>query len=172
MNPNQPMPDPSPHGSSTEMNDAILKKLQSNRWKGQAFTVIALGVGLLSIAVGILIAWASSTMVTPMEHLLLRDYPSVLQQTDTNSMTANPTGAKPMLTRAQLDWRHVQVTAAHGKVIILIAFAIALTGVGTLLTLILVIFNRRATLRQINASLAQISNQIKELQGSKGSHEK
>jgi hypothetical protein len=39
--------------------------------------------------------------------------------------------------------------------------------VGTLLTLLLVIFNRRVTLRQINASLSQISNQIKELQAGK-----
>jgi hypothetical protein len=36
------------------------------------------------------------------------------------------------------------------------------------LTLLLVIFNRRVTLRQINISLAQISRQIKELQDSKG----
>jgi hypothetical protein len=172
MNPNQPIPDPSPHGSSTEMNDAIMKKLQSSCWKGRAFTVIALGVGLLSIAAGIVIAWANSIQVTPAEHWLLQEYPGVLQHTDTNSLTVNPTGAIPPLTKGRLDWMHVQVTGAHGKVIILLAFAIALTGVGTLLTLVLVIFNRRATLRQINASLAQISHQIKELQQGKGSHEK
>jgi hypothetical protein len=40
---------------------------------------------------------------------------------------------------------------------------VALLGFGTLLTLLLVIFNRRVTLRQINIHLAQISEQIKEL---------
>jgi hypothetical protein len=47
-----------------------------------------------------------------------------------------------------------------------------LTGAGTLVTLLLVIFNRRATLRQINANLAQISNQIKELQAGNSSDSK
>jgi hypothetical protein len=46
---------------------------------------------------------------------------------------------------------------------------VALLGVGTLLTLLLVIFNRRVALRQINGSLAQISTQIKELQNRQSS---
>jgi hypothetical protein len=62
----------------------------------------------------------------------------------------------------------VQVTAAHGKGIFLTAVSIALLGVGTFLTLLLVIFNRHVTLRQINANLAQISAQIKTLQDGKG----
>jgi hypothetical protein len=155
MNPNQPTP---------ELNDAVLQKLNSHLRKGRVLTAVALGIGLLSIAIGILIAWGSTTMLMPMERLLLYDYPAALQQSNTNSPVGNPTGAKSSLTRDELDWRHVQVTAVHGKVIILTAAATALTGVGTFLTLLLVIFNRRATLRQINANLAQISLQIKELQ--------
>jgi signal transduction histidine kinase len=56
-----------------------------------------------------------------------------------------------------------------GKAMNVTSLAVALVAVGTLLTLLLVIFNRRVTLRQINASLAQISNQIKELQDGKSS---
>jgi hypothetical protein len=40
---------------------------------------------------------------------------------------------------------------------------------GTLTVLLLVIFNRRVTLRQINSNLAQISQQIKSLQNRQGS---
>jgi len=172
MNPNHPTPNPSPHCDAAAINAAVMKKLNSYLRKSRALAVLALGTGLLSIVIGILIAWVSSTMVMPMERLLLQDYPGTLQQTNTSSLAGHPPGAKPPLTRAELDWRHVQVTAVHGKVIILMAAAIALTGAGTLVTLLLVIFNRRATLRQINANLAQISNQIKELQAGNSSDSK
>jgi hypothetical protein len=148
-------------------DEAIMNKLKSYRWKGRALTGLALSVGLLSIVAGIVIAWANAVMVMPMERLLLEDYPDAMRQTGTNSVAAQNAEAKPLLPRAELDWRHVQVTAAHGKVIFLTAVSIALLGVGTFLTLLLVIFNRHVTLRQINASLLQISNQIKELQNGK-----
>jgi hypothetical protein len=164
MNPNQPAPDPSPRGVAAEMNDAVMKNLKSHRWKGRALTGMALGVGLLSIVAGIVIAWANSMMVMPMERLLLQDYPNAVRQTAANRSAAPGTEAKPALTRDELDWRHVQVTAAHGKVIFLTAVSIALLGVGTFLTLLLVIFNRYVALRQISTSLAQISSQIKALQ--------
>jgi hypothetical protein len=160
MNPNSPTPD----NDDAQMNAAVMKSLKSYRWKGRVLTSLALGVGLLSIFAGIMIAWANAMMIRPMERLLLQDYPSATRQVDTNSVAASPAEPKPPLPRAELDWRHIQVTAAHGKVMFLTAVSIALLGVGTLLTLLLVIFNRHATLRQINASLAQISNQIKELQ--------
>jgi hypothetical protein len=169
MNSNQPTPNPAPRGSAAEMNDAVMKKLNSYRWKGRVLTVIALSVGLLSIAAGIAIAWANAMMIMPMERLLLQDYPYAVRQTDANSIAPQRTEAKPPLIRAELDWRHVQVTAAHGKAVFLTAVSIALLGVGTFLTLLLVIFNRHVTLRQINASLAQISNQIKELQAGQSS---
>jgi len=167
MNPNQPTPNTPSRGDAEEMNHAVMKQLRSYRWKGRALTVISLGVGLLSIVAGIVVAWANAMMVMPMERLLLQDYPHAVRQTDTNSIVAPRTEAKPALPRNELDWRHVQVTAAHGKAMFLIAVSIALLGVGTFLTLLLVIFNRHVTLRQVNVSLAQISSQIKELQDGK-----
>jgi Sigma-70 region 2 len=58
---------------------------------------------------------------------------------------------------------------ARDKVMFLTAVSMALLSIGTLVILLLVIFNRRITLRQINISLAQISAQIKELQNRQGS---
>jgi hypothetical protein len=105
--------------------------------------------------------------VMPMERLLLQDYPKTAHQTDTNSVASATTEKGSPLSRSELDWRHVQVTVAHAKALFSTAVSIALLGVGTLLTLLLVIFNRHVTLRQINASLLQISNQIKDLQNGK-----
>jgi hypothetical protein len=149
-----------------EMNGAVMKALQSGRWKGRVLVVVALTFGLLSIFASIVLAWASVRMVHPMERLLMEDYPQSVQQSGTN------VEGKVALSRGELDWRHVQVTAAHGKVIFLTAVSVAFLGLGTFVTLLLVIFNRRVTLRQINASLAQISNQIKELQDGKSSDAK
>ena len=49
----------------------------------------------------------------------------------------------------------------------LLAIAVGVLGLGTLILLAVVILNRRATLHQVNASLAQISNQLRELPGSR-----
>jgi hypothetical protein len=49
-----------------------------------------------------------------------------------------------------------------------VAFAVGALGLGTLILLAVVVLNRRVTLNQINASLAQISNQLRDLQTARG----
>ena len=149
--------------NQNELNDAVMKKLHSYRWTGRGLVTAACGFGLLAIFGSIVLAWANLMMVRPNERLLMEDYPKTVQQAGTNAVGKTP------LSREELDWRHVQVTAAHGKVMFLTAVSMALLSMGTLVILLLVIFNRRVTLRQINASLAQISAQIKELQNRQGS---
>ena len=63
--------------------------------------------------------------------------------------------------------RQVLVTLMLGKAMNVTSLSVTLLGLGTLLTLMLVIFNRHVTLRQLNASLTQISSQIKALQDGK-----
>jgi hypothetical protein len=176
MNPNQPIPKPPPHGNSTEMNDAILKKISSHNWKGRALTIVALAVGIVSIAAGALLTWANSHVIFPQIQLLLKEEDSALHQNlSLNAPTATPTNSvNPQFTLSDgttVD-RQVLVTLMLGKAMNVTSLALALVAVGTLLTLLLVIFNRRVTLRQISASLAQISNQIKELQGGRSSEAK
>ena len=149
--------------NQNELNDAVMKKLHSYRWAGRGLVTAAYGFGLLAIFGSIVLAWANLMMVRPNERLLMEDYPKTVQQAGTNAEGKTP------LSREELGWRHVQVTAAHGKVMFLTAVSMALLSMGTLVILLLVIFNRRVTLRQINASLAQISAQIKELQNRQGS---
>lgn len=149
--------------NKNDMNEAILKKLHVFNWTGRLLTTAALGIGLLALIAGIVLAAANSRMVMPMERLLVQKYPGAAEGL---GMTNNPAWPEPKtsLTRDQLDARHVEVTFMHGKELFLIAAAVVLVGLGTFLTLLLVIFNRRVTLRQVHASLAQISQQIKELQ--------
>lgn len=85
----------------------------------------------------------------------------------TNSYSAAVTNApNPVLTLSDgsvVD-QQTLVTLLYGKALDVMSLAIAILGLGAMLTLLLVIFNRRITLRQVNASLAHISQQIKELQ--------
>jgi hypothetical protein len=50
------------------------------------------------------------------------------------------------------------------KGVLAVTVCVIILSCGTLATLLVVIFNRRVTLRQINHSLAQISEQLKQLQ--------
>jgi hypothetical protein len=162
MNTNAPTPDPLPPHDPAALNAAITNRLRSYRWLGQALAVAALSVGLLAIVAGILLGWASLYQVMPMERLLLQDYPSAQPASGLKPPAAGNDKANPSLTREELDWRHVQVTAAHGKALVIAAVAVVLLGTGTFLTLLLVIVNRHATLRHISANLEQISLQLRE----------
>jgi len=148
---------------SPDTNEAIFNKLQACRWTGRLLTTAALAIGLLAIAAGILVAMANLNLVMPMEQrLLLQTHPELFGQPATNHVASAET--KPASTQEQTETRHLLVTFAQGKELFLLVIAVILMGLGTFLTLLLVIFNRRVTLRQVNANLALISRQIKELQ--------
>jgi len=66
--------------------------------------------------------------------------------------------------RRSRDRLHMVMTHALGVETMLIAGTVALVGLGSLITVVLVMVTRRVTLRQINESLAQISNQIRQLE--------
>lgn len=165
------MSNPSPRRDSSEMNDAILKKISSQNWKGRALTMIALAVGILSIAAGALLTWANTRVIFPQIQLLLKEENGALHQNASLNAPTTTNSVDPLLTLSDgttVD-RQVLVTLMLGKAMNVTSLAVVLMAVGTLLTLLLVIFNRRVTLRQINTSLAQISARIKELQDCKSS---
>lgn len=173
MNSNPSSPEPAPGGDDARLNAAILQRLKSYRWKSRVLTVVALTTGLLSIVVGIALASFMSRGLFPNVQLLLEST-SAARQTGTNSVAPPGTNSVSInmldgrtITASDPEWRHVVVTLMLGKGMFLSSVSIALLGAGTLLTLVLVIFHRHVTLRQVNESLAAISSQIKELQDGK-----
>ena len=146
----------------TKMTENIMGAVRSQNRTGRAMVVAALLLGILSIVASIVMTWANIAMIMPMDRLLIDDYQSVSLKSKTNSE------GNVVLSPEQLNLRHVQVTNAQGFAIFLTDASVALLAVGTLVILFLVNFNRRITLRQINANLAQISNQIIELQHRQG----
>ena len=150
----------------SDMNAAVMKTLRRQTWFGRALAGTALGFGLLSIAVSILLAIALMTILFPHIRSMVIDYTQTAQQVGTNSIAHKGTNSMEINLNGggDVNWRHVEATLGLGKAVYMISLSLILLGAGTLLTLVLTIFNRRITLRQINISLAQISNQIKELQ--------
>jgi hypothetical protein len=136
------------------LDDPILKSVRMHVWRNRALVAVAFALGFVAIVLSIAIAWGNFMLVIPQLVHLLQAYPH----------DRGPGGPN------DLDWQHVQVSAALGKTSVMVAASVAFLGLGTLVTLLLVIFNRRVTLQQINASLAQLSQQIKELQGGKSSN--
>jgi hypothetical protein len=158
--------------NKNELNDAILNKIYLQDWKSRLLTSVALGVGILCIAAGVLLMWGND-VIFPQVQLLVKQERDAQQQTMSSgapvATRTNTVDASLILGDGTVVDRQVLVTLLLGKAAYVSSRAMALLGVGTLLTLLLVIFNRRITLRQINISLAQISAQIKELQNRQGS---
>jgi len=154
---------------SHEMNEAVMKKLQSYHRKGRMLTTLALAIGCLSIGAGVFLMWANSEFLSPEVQLLVQQFDAA--HTGNTNSAAKINTADSGLTLSddgKIVNQQVLVTLMLGKAMYVTSRAVALVGLGTLLTLLLVIFNRRVTLRQVNASLAQISQQIKELQANPG----
>src|SRR5438477_1596608 len=144
-----------------------MKNLKSYRWKGRALSTIAIGFGLLSIMAGIFLMWANSAFIFPQVRLLAQNY-GAAQPGNTNSISqTNVDSSILTLSDGTTVNRQVLVTLMLGKAMNVTSLSVTLLGLGTLLTLMLVIFNRHVTLRQLNASLTQISCQIKALQNGK-----
>ena len=148
---------------AAELNELILRKQTASRWFGRGLTGVALALGALAILAGVLIALVGVVMISPKENQMLKQTMDIRTQTVKPATT--PAEALAALQRDEVvESDHFIITFAHEKEIFILAVAVALLGLGTLVTLGLVLFNRRVTLAQINVSLAEISAQMKERQ--------
>jgi len=157
--------------NENELNDAILNKIHLRDWKSRALTTAALAVGILCIAAGVFLMWANSRFIFPEIQTLIKQSNGAQHQSMTAGATSQTNAVDERLTLSDgtIVDRQVLVTLMLGKSANVTSLAVTFLAAGTMLTLLLVIFNRRITLRQINLSLTQISAQIKELQNRQGS---
>ena len=166
MNPQNPRPTEAP--AAVELNTRIVNAVATSRWQGRLLTGLALTFGLLSIVASIATVLSYLYLYRPKENQLLMDYGAIVRAAGANPaaedrrMVETPDGRR-------FDALGVQLTLGHAIAFgaAMVAVSVALLGAGTLVTVTLVIFHRRVTLRQINASLAQISEQLRELQAAK-----
>jgi hypothetical protein len=162
-------PKPTPDPEDTQIQERILGAVHQQQLHGRWLAGLALMLGLVSIAASIGIVSFYFVFYRPKEKQLLRDLPGVIYNSSTNA-AATQTAPEERVPRPHFDpvRAHLFMTFVIGVGTALVAGSVGLLGLGTLLVVTLVLLNRRVTLRQINASLADISLQLKELRRTSG----
>jgi hypothetical protein len=126
---------------------------------------LALVLGLMSMAASIGIIVFFFAFYRPKAQQVMQDYGLTEHRLPVPAADGPKRGETPQQVPGY-DPAYIQLlmTNAVGFGTALVAASVALLGIGTTVTLLLVILNRRVTLRQVNTSLEQISKQIASLQ--------
>jgi hypothetical protein len=163
MNPNPN--EPSPAMTDQQVMDTLRR--QQRRLKWLAATAVALWSLAVITSVGVLISY--SVFYAPKERQVMADYGAYGHLRDRSSLTpeGEPGPNRPPTPAEKALGLQFTMSYVMTKAILIVAVSVVILSCGTLATLLLVIFNRRVTLRQINHSLAQISEQLKALQATR-----
>ena len=163
MNQNQPT-DPGASPELSAINERVTASIRSHQHKIRALAGVALLLGFLAITASVVIVSAYFVFYRPKEKEVLRQVTLAAEQARVNPAPAEG-GAAPA-PKPPFDFPSIQATMTffHSVVITLLAAAVGLLALGTVVLVAVIILNRRATLHQVNASLAQISFQLRELQ--------
>lgn len=146
-----------------QMNERTLRSIKNHQRGLKVLTGAALGLWLVAMVGSIFPIWAYFVVYIPKEKQMLRDFEKEYQAASTNAVpTASGESEKERVGKRHLPF---VMTRAVGMGMVLTAACVAVLSAGMLATIILVIWNRRVTLRQINANLTQISAQLKGMEG-------
>jgi len=145
------------------INDAVHEKLRSHQQKVRWLAGTAFLLGFLAIAASFLVVTGYFMFYRPKEKEVLRQVTLAAERAKAQPPSEN---ADPRESKLPFDFPSVQATMTflHSVAIASLAAAIGILALGTLVLLAVVVLNRRVTLRQINASLAQISGQLREIE--------
>jgi ABC-type Fe3+ transport system permease subunit len=160
---NQDQTDQPKHPDLTVINQAVQERLRSHQQKVRWLAGAAFLLGVLAIAASFLVVTGYFVFYRPKEKEVLRQVTLAAERAKTQTPAENAGPHEPKL---PFDFPSVQATMTflHSVAIAFLAAAIGILALGTLVLLAVVMLNRRVTLRQINASLAQISSQLKEIE--------
>ena len=141
-----------------DINARVATAVDAHRTRVRVLTSMALLFGFIAIAASILIVAFYPVMYLPKQREIIRQAENALVQARTETVEE---------TLQRLDkFLGVEIFMTHvismGTTIV--AAAVGVLALGTLVLVAVVMLNRRATMNQINVSLAQISSQLKDLQ--------
>jgi len=144
--------------------ETVHRQQQRLKW----LTAIALALWSLAVLTSVGVLAGYWFFYAPKERQIMSEYGAYGHLRDSNPVANGEASADrpPTLAEKALG---VQFTMSYvmTKALLIVAVSVVILSCGTLATLMLVIFNRRVTLRQINHSLAQISQQLKALEATR-----
>lgn len=161
-----PSPTPSIGTPETpDLNARILTAVTAIRWKSRLLTLVALSFGFLSIVASLAVVASYFVVYRPKERAIFAEW-RASEQAD----AVKTESGEELVTEKALKRRLIPLEISAGNTIAmafciaLIAAAVALLSGGTLVTLTLVLWHRRVSLRQVNESLEQIDQRLANLQ--------
>ena len=145
-----------------QMNERTLRSITKHQRGLKLLSGAALAFWLVAMVGSVLVIWAYFYLYLPKEKQLLRDFGMEYQAASTNVVSASSGETE----KQRVGRNHIPfvMTRAVGMGMVSTAACVAVLSAGMFATIILVIWNRRVTLRQINANLTQISAQLKMLE--------
>jgi len=149
-------PEPAPPSDSQ-----ILQRLAIHQRRLRWLTALAVSFWALAVVGAAAVLILHSIYLWPKEQQIMADY-GTYGRLPIRVAGTPPEAAPPTQTDRALGVSFNMTYVVVRGVLLVAASVLVLAG-GTLTTLLLVIFNRRVTLRQISFSLAQISRQLEEL---------
>jgi hypothetical protein len=166
-----PPPDPLPDTDS--INQRALAAVRSYRITVRVLAISAFAFALLAVAISLYLVWFWRTTFVPKHEELLQGT-DWLRQAAAGGAANAPGGSSAAGTNLlERIGGMMKVEAAHTYAlsmgVALVALLDSALGLGILALATVVMLNRRVTLKQINAHLAQISQQLRELQQRPGS---
>ena len=156
--PNLPAPD------ADAINERVKTAVHSHRIKLRMLNTAAFAFGFVALAAGIFIVWFYLAVYLPKQKDLLNYSQNILEQAQARHVSPEK-GLQHIAGCLNSDNILIHVVSIGVTVV---AVAVGASGLGTLILLTVVVLNRRIALNQINANLAQISNQLRELQAGRG----
>ena len=151
-------PPTNPLTNLDDINARVAAAVKAQRNRIRALTSMALLFGFLAIGASILIVAFYPVMYLPKQKELIKRAEAAATQAKTET-TEESLRRLDKFVGAEILMTHV---ISMGTTIV--AAAVGILALGTVVLVLVVVLNRRATLNQINASLAQISIQLKDLQ--------
>lgn len=137
------------------INDSALGGVRAHRLKLRALNIGASLLGVAAVLTSILIVWSYLILYLPKDKQIMRDAEAAALQAKAAPSPDTPNQQTQFL-QAEIAFTHVIAMC-----VTLIAIAVGVLGLGTLLLLGVIVVNRRATLSRIQISLAQMSEQLR-----------
>ena len=146
---------------SGSINERVLSSVRSHRTTLRVLTSIAVLLGFLSIAGSGLTVFGYFVFYRPKQVHMMNDAGLAHQRLRTNALGTDPN--EDAANQRKFLGATMALTYALSIGTAVIAFAVGTLALGTMVLLAIIILQRRATLHQVSASLAQISAQLREL---------
>jgi hypothetical protein len=148
-------------------DENILRAVRTQQRWLRALTALAATFWGLAVVGSIAVLVAYAVLYAPKEKQMFADYQ---MRGGLTRYTNSPAGSQPA---GPVDPQHAlgvhfTMNYAMTRAVLAVVLIVILLSCGTLATLLLVVLNRRVTLKQINHSLAQISGQLRALKASGG----